>query len=205
MDETDRLKHLDDLGRSEDTRAYYDAWAGTYDRDLSASGYVAPERCAAALARFAPDRAAPLLDVACGTGVSGSALRAEGFTTIDGVDFAPEMLEKARAKGVYRTLTAADLGERWPFAQGSYPLIACVGAWSPGHLPAGLLDAMIGALPSEGLLVFTFSDRGRRDPAYAGRLVEQLDAGPVELLFREGGPYLPSEEINADVCVLRRR
>jgi predicted TPR repeat methyltransferase len=43
-------------------------------------------------------------DLACGTGRTGFWLRQQGVQLIDGVDITPEMLEIARAKGVYRHL-----------------------------------------------------------------------------------------------------
>jgi predicted TPR repeat methyltransferase len=205
MSEGDPLKDLDKLGTAEETRSFYDRWAETYDTHVARSGYAAPLRAAAALAAQAPDRTAALLDVGCGTGMSGAALRDAGFTTIDGVDFSEGMLAKAREKGIYRTLFRADLTTEWPFAAGAYPLIAAVGSIGPGHLPAILIDRIVAALPPGGLFVFSFSDRAKRDAEYTGRLNEQCDAGPVEFLFRETGAYLPSENMQADILVFRKR
>jgi hypothetical protein len=62
---------------------------------VTGAGYATPARLAEALAAHVPDRTAPLLDFGCGTGLSGQALRAAGFTTLDGTDITPGMLEKA--------------------------------------------------------------------------------------------------------------
>jgi SAM-dependent methyltransferase len=48
-------------------------------------------------------------DLACGTGRIGQWLHRRGVEVIDGVDLTAEMLEQARAKGVYRRLHQADL------------------------------------------------------------------------------------------------
>jgi SAM-dependent methyltransferase len=48
-------------------------------------------------------------DLACGTGRIGSWLKRAGVKEVDGVDFTAEMLDRARAKGVYQRLILADL------------------------------------------------------------------------------------------------
>jgi len=94
--------------RGESMRRYYDDWAESYDTDLRENDYRTPARCAEALARVLVDRDAPILDFACGTGISGAALKEAGFTTIDGTDISDGMLEKAREKGAYRDLIRAE-------------------------------------------------------------------------------------------------
>jgi len=51
------------------------------------------------------------LDLACGTGRIGTWLRARGVRQLDGLDFTPEMLAQAEAKGVYDRLMLADMLE----------------------------------------------------------------------------------------------
>jgi len=51
------------------------------------------------------------LDLACGTGRTGKWLKARGVATIDGIDLTPEMLERARAKGLYRSLFLGSVEE----------------------------------------------------------------------------------------------
>jgi trans-aconitate methyltransferase len=50
-----------------------------------------------------------VVDLGCGTGRTASWLVANGVATIDGVDVTPEMLEKARARGLHRRLEEADV------------------------------------------------------------------------------------------------
>lgn len=65
------------------------------------------------------------LDLACGTGRIGSWLRAQGVAAIDGVDFTPEMLSRARSREVYRSLTVADVRDT-RLATGAYDLVTQV-------------------------------------------------------------------------------
>ncbi|MEM7615200.1 MAG: class I SAM-dependent methyltransferase [Pseudomonadota bacterium] len=149
------------LETSEDTREFYDNWSQTYDAEVTENGYASPGRVADALAQFVPDQAKPILDLGCGTGVSGQALSAAGFTTLDGSDFSPEMLTQAGAKGIYRTLLHADLTDPLPFADGTYPVITAIGVLNPGHAPAETLDAILAKLPKDGIFAFTLNDNRR--------------------------------------------
>ena len=68
--------------------ASYDAWASDYDNDLTKWGYDAPTQAASILAQALDGFAeATILDCGCGTGMTGSALRAAGAAgTLLGVD-----------------------------------------------------------------------------------------------------------------------
>ena len=95
---------------AEETRDLYDRWAQTCDTELiDENGYARPRRCTEMLSRHLTDRRAEILDIGCGTGLAGAALLREGYGTVDGCDFSPGMLAKARETGLYRRLFEADL------------------------------------------------------------------------------------------------
>jgi SAM-dependent methyltransferase len=48
-------------------------------------------------------------DLGCGTGRTGAWMRARGIARLDGIDFTPEMLEIARARGTYDRLGLTDV------------------------------------------------------------------------------------------------
>src|SRR5262245_47214971 len=50
-----------------------------------------------------------VLDLACGTGRIGSHLAERKVACIDGIDLTPGMLERAKARKIYRHLACADL------------------------------------------------------------------------------------------------
>jgi SAM-dependent methyltransferase len=88
------------------TREGYALWAATYeatvknDMDLWLLNEIASVRWADV------ERAA---DLGCGTGRTGAWLAAHGVRQIDGVDLTPEMLERARARGVFASLQTGDV------------------------------------------------------------------------------------------------
>lgn len=66
--------------------------------------------------------AGEVLDLACGTGRVGAWLASRTAGAVDGADLTPAMLEKARARGVYRRLLLADVAEV-DLPGGAYDLI----------------------------------------------------------------------------------
>ncbi len=188
----------------DEMRALYDAWAASYDTEIAANGYATPGRVAQALFRFHKSPEAPLLDYGCGTGLSGLALKLAGFSTLDGMDPSHEMLDVARRKGTYRSLTALDLSDPAPIPHGVYGAIACVGVIGTGAAPASTLSLVLHALPPGGLLGFSLNDHALSDPRYEGALNEWLDCGAARLLFREYGAHLPGQNINSNVYIVEK-
>jgi predicted TPR repeat methyltransferase len=194
-----------DVDDAEKTRALYDVWAESYDEELRANGYVSPARTAAAMAEAVADRAAPLLDLGCGTGLSGEALHATGFTVIDGTDFSQAMLDVAATKGVYRKLVKGDLNDPIPASPGDCANIAAVGVFSPGHAPAEMIDAVVALLPAGGCFGFSLNDHALEDPAYEDRIRALAEAGRVEVVSAAYGDHLPGIGLRARIYVLRKR
>src|SRR5688572_21881835 len=101
-------------GDARDVADQYDAWAETYDTDLDTWSYRAPVRVAEAVLVHRP-QAGSVLDVGCGTGLAGRALRDAGYTgELIGLDISEAALEVARRSGHYATLTSADLQQPLP-------------------------------------------------------------------------------------------
>ena len=71
------------------------------------------------------DRLERAADLGCGTGRTGSWLRAHGVRRVDGVDFTSEMLERSRARGVYDRLELAEVADSGLDA-GRYSLVTTV-------------------------------------------------------------------------------
>lgn len=73
-----------------------------------------------------PDEPAFLLDIGCGSGLSGEILTDEGYEWV-GVDVAPSMLEVALEREVEGDLFLHDIGQGFGFRPGSFDgAISCV-------------------------------------------------------------------------------
>lgn len=187
----------------EDTQKIYADWAEGYDGDMDRMSYATPGRVAAALAGCGADPAGPVLDFGCGTGLSGAALRAAGFTTVDGTDISGEMLGVARSKGLYRDLRLGTPGEV-SASPGDYAAIVATGVISLGAAPPEMLDALVDALAPGALLAFSYNDPTLQAQPYLDALDRVLASGRAEQLFREHGPHLNEKVTGSDVIVLRR-
>ena len=138
----------------DDAHEVYEAWAPSYEADLVGGyGYTAHRIAAAAMAAARPDRAASILDIGCGTGLVAVELAARGFTTIDGLDASPRMLERARAKGVYRNLIEGDLRRPDVVDSGRYDAAIAVGVFGGGHVGPEDLECFARPVRAGGAIV----------------------------------------------------
>ncbi|MCW2763001.1 MAG: class SAM-dependent methyltransferase [Marmoricola sp.] len=111
----------------------YDVWAKGYDDDLASWSYQAPGVVAETVVSRHVD-AGTVLDVGCGTGLVGRALRARGFAgQILGLDISQASLEVAQQGGAYDSVEQANLQQRLPFEDDSVDALVCVGVMT--YLP----------------------------------------------------------------------
>jgi predicted TPR repeat methyltransferase len=171
-------------------RELYDDWSDSYDAEVGENGYATPARLAAALSDALADTTTPILDYGCGTGLSGAALSEAGFTAIDGMDPSPGMLEKCRARGIYRNLVELDLDAPLPIEPNDYAVIMAVGVISTGAGPASLMDTLIELLPKGGLFGLSLNDHALEDPDYPAGIQRLKDAGHI-LRCEDYGTHLP--------------
>lgn len=89
----------------------FDGMADTFDEHLVEKlGYRIPPRISEVAGDWLGARPRPriVLDLGCGTGLVADALRGR-FETIQGVDLAPKMVARAKARRLYDSVEAADL------------------------------------------------------------------------------------------------
>ncbi|WP_424812804.1 methyltransferase [Roseococcus sp. YIM B11640] len=161
-------------------RELFDAFAPRFDAELEgALGYRTPALLAALLEGTAPGR---LLDLGCGTGLSGIALRPFA-TRMEGLDLSPRMLEVARGRGLYDALHEADLLDFLPRRPGAFDIVAAADVLNYLGDLAPALAATRAALKPGGIAVFSLEAgeaevalgeglRFRHRPDHAARLAE---------------------------------
>ncbi len=204
-DDRNRLADAYKLTNPAESREFYQGWAEGYDAEVASNEYITPKRCAEALIRHAAAPWAPMMDLGCGTGISGQALKAAGFECIDGYDFSQAMLDKAAEKHIYRELGIADLSKPLEIDAGVYQNAAAIGCVTPEYMPATVLDEILSKLPRGGCLAFSINDHSAADGSIVGRIMTLTDCGAAELLFREYGEHLPGIGLKATVYVLKKR
>lgn len=138
-------------------RALFDGYADAFEAHLTERlGYRGPSLVAALVDRLAPGRRfGSVLDLGCGTGLMGEAIRARA-DWLEGIDLAPAMVDKAREKGVYDALAVAELTERLAACPpASLDLILAADVMVYIGDPVHVLTNAAAALAPGGLFVFT--------------------------------------------------
>jgi predicted TPR repeat methyltransferase len=213
------------IGRADEPRALpqayiarlFDDYAPRFDVHLTKNlSYRAPALIADALSAAAPGRRfASALDLGCGTGLMGEALRGL-IDHLTGVDLSPGMIAKARERGVYDGLVVGDAAALLMCEPpGVFDLIVAadslvyVGDLKP------LFAAVATALAADGLFAFSLEtyagDGFKLEPtmrfAHSRPYVDAAarEGGLRPLLLRSGstrreaGAYVPGL-----ICVLER-
>ena len=105
-------------------RHLFDQFSIDYDeRMIGQLSYRAPATLRELAALVLPGRQGlDILDLGCGTGLAGVAF-ADRAARLDGIDLSPQMIEKARARGLYADLAVADLETYLEEPCGAYDLI----------------------------------------------------------------------------------
>jgi predicted TPR repeat methyltransferase len=169
----------------------YDEMASTYDATLLNDwGYQAPAVAADLLARHV-ELKSTILDVGCGTGLTGHELRRVGFACLRGVDISEPSLQTAAGKGVYESLVRADLMEPLPFSDNTFDGAICVGVLS--YISGdGLFRELCRVVRAGGTLVLSH----RTDLVVQrefGKLIGELEAEGLWSAVATSAnlPYLP--------------
>jgi predicted TPR repeat methyltransferase len=182
-------------GGVRDVADRYDAWAEDYDADLDTWSYRAPVRVAADVVTRRP-RAGSVLDVGCGTGLVGRALRAHGYAgDLTGLDISEASLEVAERYGDYAVLRAADLQEPLPLDDDSVDVVVCVGVMT--YLPdtEAVWRELVRVARPGGLVVVTQRE-DLWEPRHCQRVIDRLTAEGAWTPLEVSGPemYLPDAE-----------
>ncbi len=190
----------------DETRDLYDRWAETYDTELiDENAYAQPRRCAEMLSRYLADPGAEIFDIGCGTGLSGAALLEAGYRTVDGCDFSPGMLAKARDTGLYRRLFEADLNvPPLDAGGGAYGAAVAVGVFGFSHIHPDALDETLRVLAPGAPLVIGLNEHFYDDGALTGKLNDLDAAGRIDRLAEEHGDHIGGTGVTGWVIAVRK-
>jgi len=171
---------IPNMTKEEATKAY-DELGPSYDEYIAKIQYIGPGKTAEIAAELFPgDKSnVQILDLACGTGLVGQALRAAGFQHVDGVDPSSVSLQKAEEKQSYRKLVCSyigDEGHRLPFDDSSYDLVTLAGGMGMNMVPCNGLHEMVRLAKPGGYAVNIFREEILTNvPEYKDRLEPLMD------------------------------
>jgi predicted TPR repeat methyltransferase len=145
-------------------RTLFDQYAPRFDAELVRTlNYRAPSLVAELLERHAGSQNLAILDLGCGTGLSGMALKPFA-STLDGVDLSPGMVAKARERNLYDLLATAEARRFLEMSDRNWDVIAAVDVLNYVGDLTPLLTAAARRIRANGMFVGT---------------VEKCDAGTV--------------------------
>ena len=185
----DRIARARAIRSPADAVDVYREWAADYDDDVFATlAFSGTNRIVELFAQHQPERSAPVVDLGCGTGVAGGRLREHGFTTVDGIDISPEMLEIAGARNVYRQLLVADLTAPVPWPSGVYGGSVSAGTFTSGHVGPAAIPEIVRLLQPGAVVawVIASSEWTAFEPAIAAAGFDVLR--DAEEPIRQDGP-----------------
>jgi predicted TPR repeat methyltransferase len=204
IDETPEIWGEDYSTVSTTVEKNYDTFAetGEYDETFDDWGYVGPQTAAAIARNFVPLESR-ILDAACGSGLTGTALRDLGYEHIEGIDISSKLLELADRTGVYRRLQRVDMQVfPLPFEDDEFDAVNFIGALTYFET-TDVLRELCRIVRSGGVIVFSQRDDIMRARNYG----EKLDQLEKDGLWRrrfgtEPMPYLPAHpEYGTDIEV----
>lgn len=173
----------------------YDEWAESYDDDLATWSYQAPTVVAESVVSRHPD-ARSVLDVGCGTGLVGQALRARGCAArIVGLDLSRTSLRIAHQTGAYDTLEVADLQKPLDLSEDSVDVLVCAGVMT--YLPdvEAVWREFARVVRPGGLVVVTQREdlwEPRRCQDVVDRMANDGVWAPLDI--GDPAPYLPQAD-----------
>lgn len=177
----------------------FDAFAATFDANLSALGYRAPQLVAELLRELLPPpaRQFDIHDLGCGTGLCGPMVR-DWSRDLSGCDLSQGMLDKAERRHVYDDLHHAELVAHMRAHPARWDALICADTLCYFGELGEALQAAAQALRPNGHLVFTVEawQAGDDQPYHLqphGRYAHQRDyvsaalatAGLQELVLRQ--------------------
>jgi predicted TPR repeat methyltransferase len=139
-------------------RELFDEYSATFDEHLVKTlNYRVPEMCLAAARKLAPGRTFDnALDLGCGTGLCGKAIRPI-VRKLSGVDLSAKMIGHAQARGIYDQLIRGDVLSALATADSFDLILAGDVLIYVGDL-ATLFPAVASTLKSGGLFLFSTED-----------------------------------------------
>ncbi|XP_039270455.2 methyltransferase-like protein 27 [Styela clava] len=144
----------------------YDKWAEDYDKDYGAMGYAIPAQSAEMLMRHLGENCKSskirIMDIACGTGQIGIALRSNGFVgTLQGIDGSDKMISVAKKTKCYDDLNVQFIypdKEITSIGEGKYDAVSCLGAFSLYHMEPKTIRVMLNLLKPGGIFICSVRD-----------------------------------------------
>lgn len=198
-----RERVLNASGKDELKEAYSE-WAEHYDSELSNTmDYVAPVYTGKLLQKYLGHKMATILDAGCGTGLVGEYLHPVDNYKIEGLDYSPDMLEKAREKKVYKKLFQGDLTSQLNLVDDYYDAVISVGTFTCAHVGPEAFDEFLRITRPGGYICFSVREEAWVQDNYQRRIAEIKNSGLWIQLEINSTDYIKSEGSRCKICIFK--
>ena len=184
--------------------AFYAKWAEEYDQQMLNEGYTSPKDISLLLDQHLPTRNAQVLDIGCGTGLTGKHISEKGLKALDGIDLSKEMLQVADSRGIYRNLVVADINEPLPLSDRVYDAAISSGTFTHGHVGAEPIPEILRTIKPNGLLACTVHFDLWHSRGFDAVFAELIKNGQIQCLSISEGPYFESRGPEGWFCVYQK-
>jgi predicted TPR repeat methyltransferase len=192
------------LDDQKDMVDFYRKWAEDYDHQMMVElQYESPTRIAETLDQF-QNKSASVLDVGCGTGLTGLSLHNLGFECIDGIDLSPDMIGVAGQRGIYRDLIVGDLNLPFDIEDTHYDAIISLGTFTHGHVGPEPIDELLRILKPGGIIACTVHKALWDTRGFKQKFENLFVSKHASCLMLEEGQYFANGELEGWFCVYRK-
>lgn len=189
---------------AEQLNRVYSDWADSYDDDNDNKlKTVSQPNTVALLMRYSTSKNIRILDVGCGTGIVGHHLQANGFTSFDGTDPSPDMMQHATARG-YKNLFELTPGKPLLAEDRAYDATLCVGVFTHGHLGPEGFHELLRVTRQNGLICFTVNEGVWESEGFDKAIRHHSDLGDWEILEMTKQDYMVNEGVEAYYVAVRK-
>merc|ERR1712168_665479 len=206
----DYWKKLEEFRNEDKLVDFYNKHAHSYESTALPTAFLGVHKnCATLLKKRVPvGDGAKILDVACGTGLSGEVLKDYGYTNIDGIDPSESMLAICKTKpDIYKDIHLGIIDDttNLPFGANSYDVVNCMSAISRNSLEIqNAMREFCRVVKPNGYAVLSIF-RTIPPAEFLGVITEYVASGAVELLHLEQRVYarMDEEDHLCHICLLR--
>ncbi|MEK8015900.1 MAG: class I SAM-dependent methyltransferase [Candidatus Parabeggiatoa sp.] len=183
-----------------DVEKEYDSISHSYDAELEAKGYMAPQQAGTIIKNHLPNTETLILEAGCGTGLLGLELNKQGFSNLTGMDISSNCLKEAESKNVYAKTVKHNLLEPFPFPDKTFDGVVCVGVFS--RFDEAQIKQIVAEFArvtkDEGTILFSHRDDLITPLTY--KTLDELEAVKVEKVT-ETLPYFSIDEHYKDIKI----
>ncbi len=183
-----------------DVEKEYDSISHSYDAELEAKGYMAPQQAGTIIKNHLPNTESLILEAGCGTGLLGLELNKQGFSNLTGMDISSNCLKEAESKNVYAKTVKHNLLEPFPFPDKTFDGVVCVGVFS--RFDEAQIKQIVAEFArvtkDEGTILFSHRDDLITPLTY--KTLDELQAVKVEKVT-ETLPYFSIDEHYKDIKI----